>query len=72
MPPIKKKGGRDRVLHQFYSEKYKKIVITLMPGEYFGTQNGEVLYTGVGSCIASCIYDKERGLAGMNHFLLLQ
>ena len=70
MPPIKKKGGRDRLLHQFYSEKYKKIVITLMPGEYFATQNGEVLYTVVGSCIASCIYDKERGLAGMNHFLL--
>lgn len=42
----------------------------LMAGEYFATQNGEVLYTVVGSCIATCIYDKERKMAGMNHFLL--
>jgi len=42
----------------------------LMAGEYFATQNGEVLYTVVGSCIATCIYDKEKKMAGMNHFLL--
>jgi chemotaxis protein CheD len=42
----------------------------LRAGEYFATQNGEVLYTLVGSCIATCIYDKERKVAGMNHFLL--
>ena len=42
----------------------------LTAGEYFATQNGEVLYTVVGSCIATCMYDRERGVAGMNHFLL--
>jgi chemotaxis protein CheD len=42
----------------------------LMAGDYFATQNGEVLYTVVGSCIATCIYDKERKVSGMNHFLL--
>jgi chemotaxis protein CheD len=42
----------------------------LMAGDYFATENGEVLYTVVGSCIATCIYDKERKVAGMNHFLL--
>jgi len=42
----------------------------LTAGEYFATQDGEVLYTVVGSCIAACIYDKERKVAGMNHFLL--
>jgi chemotaxis protein CheD len=57
-------------LYQFYSEKLKKAVIMLMSGEYFATQNGQVLYTVVGSCIATCIYDKERKVAGMNHFLL--
>ncbi len=57
-------------MYRFYSQKFKKTVIMLMPGEYFATQNGEVLYTVVGSCIAACIYDKERKVAGMNHFLL--
>jgi chemotaxis protein CheD len=42
----------------------------LTAGEYFATQSGEVLYTVVGSCIATCIYDEEREVGGMNHFLL--
>ena len=57
-------------MYQFYSNKLKKTVIMLMPGEYFATQKDQVLYTVVGSCIATCIYDKERKVAGMNHFLL--
>lgn len=31
---------------------------------------GKVLYTILGSCIATCIYDKEKKIGGMNHFLL--
>jgi chemotaxis protein CheD len=42
----------------------------VMAGEYYATQNGEVLYSVVGSCIATCIYDEKRKVAGMNHFML--
>ena len=64
--------ARERIgaLYQFYSDKLKKVVIMLMPGEYFATQKGQVLYTVVGSCIATCVYDREKNVAGMNHFLL--
>jgi chemotaxis protein CheD len=57
-------------LNRYYSEKLKKTLIMLTAGEYFATQKGEVLYTVVGSCIATCIYDAERKIGGMNHFLL--
>jgi chemotaxis protein CheD len=57
-------------LNRYYSEKLKKTLIMLTAGEYFATQKGEVLYTIVGSCIATCIYDAERKIGGMNHFLL--
>lgn len=57
-------------MNRFYSHKLKKTVVMLMPGEYLATQKGEVLYTVLGSCIAACMYDKERKVAGMNHFLL--
>ena len=42
----------------------------LRPGEYFVSTRGEVLYTLLGSCIATCIYDEDRKIGGMNHFLL--
>ena len=42
----------------------------VMAGEYYATQHGEVLYTVVGSCIAACIYDEKRKVAGINHFML--
>lgn len=42
----------------------------LMPGEYYATQNDEVLYTVVGSCICACIYDHKNNVAGMSHFML--
>ena len=29
-----------------------------------------VVSTTVGSCVAACLFDSERGLGGMNHFLL--
>jgi chemotaxis protein CheD len=57
-------------LRRFYSEKLKKNLILLTAGEYIATRDGEVLCTIVGSCIATCIYDEERQVAGMNHFLL--
>lgn len=57
-------------MYRFYSHKLKKRVVMLMAGEYFATQDGEVLYTVLGSCVAACIYDKEKKVAGMNHFLL--
>jgi chemotaxis protein CheD len=57
-------------LRRFYSEKLKKTLIFLTAGEYLATRDGEVLYTVVGSCIATCIYDEERKVSGMNHFLL--
>ncbi|MBW1741839.1 MAG: hypothetical protein JRJ47_00215 [Deltaproteobacteria bacterium] len=57
-------------MNRFYSEKLKKTLVMLRAGEYFATQDGEVLYTVLGSCIATCIYDAERKVGGMNHFLL--
>lgn len=42
----------------------------LRAGEYYSSKNGEILHTVLGSCIATCIYDYEKKIGGMNHFLL--
>ena len=53
-----------------YSRKLGQKVIVLKPGDFYATREGEVLYTVVGSCIATCIYDTQRAIGGMNHFMV--
>jgi chemotaxis protein CheD len=57
-------------MKRFYSKKYNKTVNMLRVGEYYASKNGEILLTVLGSCIATCIYDHEKKIGGMNHFLL--
>lgn len=44
--------------------------IWLQPGEHRSVQGPWILSTLLGSCVAACLYDREREIAGMNHFLL--
>lgn len=57
-------------MKRFFSERLRRPVVMVLPGEYYASRTGEVLYTVVGSCIAACIFDPERHLGGINHFLL--
>lgn len=42
----------------------------IMPGEFYVSNNGEMIVTVLGSCISACIRDVKLGLGGMNHFML--
>lgn len=42
----------------------------LRVGEYYSSKVGVILHTILGSCIATCIYDTENKIGGMNHYLL--
>jgi len=57
-------------VNQFYSKNLDRNVIMLRAGEYHASSRGDVLYTILGSCIATCIYDTKKKIGGMNHFLL--
>lgn len=49
----------------------KTTSVTVLQGEYrVSTDPGVVFSTVLGSCIAACIFDAEKGVGGMNHFLL--
>ena len=51
----------------------KKRTVKILPGEYFVCNvQQEVIVTTLGSCIAACIWDKNLGLGGMNHFMLAE
>ena len=42
----------------------------LQPGEVFVTAEDMVITTVLGSCVAVCLYDRVRHIAGINHVML--
>lgn len=42
----------------------------ILPGEYYVTQQPEVIVTVLGSCVSACVRDAVFGIGGMNHFML--
>ncbi|MDO3382777.1 chemoreceptor glutamine deamidase CheD [Gilvimarinus algae] len=44
--------------------------VKILPGEYFVTAKDQLIVTVLGSCVAACVFDADREIGGMNHFLL--
>lgn len=45
--------------------------VKIAPAEWYATDNrDEMLSTLLGSCVAACLYDRDKGIFGMNHFML--
>ena len=42
----------------------------ILPGEYYVTEQDEIITTVLGSCVSACIRDPDTGFGGMNHFML--
>ena len=54
----------------YYDSHFHCEAVKVLPGEYFVTRERLLIMTTLGSCIAACIWDRERGVGGMNHFML--
>lgn len=54
----------------FNDRSFERIMVKVLPGEYFVTGDDMILSTVLGSCVAVCLTDRDRGIGGMNHFLL--
>lgn len=44
--------------------------VSLMQGDIQVSTDPKLLMTVLGSCVAVCLWDKSRGIGGMNHFVL--
>lgn len=56
--------------NRYYDRNFQAEAAKILPGEYYVTDNGMLLVTVLGSCVAACIRDTESGIGGMNHFML--
>ena len=57
-------------INRYIDRDNKCVAAKLMPGEFYISQNQEMITTVLGSCVSACIYDLGRGIGGMNHFML--
>ncbi|MCO7226115.1 chemoreceptor glutamine deamidase CheD [Pleionea sp. CnH1-48] len=55
---------------RYYDPSNKKVAAKIKPGEWYVTNQEEMIVTVLGSCIAACIRDTVNGVGGMNHFML--
>ena len=54
----------------FWDAHFKNDAVKVLPGEFFVHDEDILVMTTLGSCIAACLWDRERRIGGMNHFLL--
>jgi chemotaxis protein CheD len=56
--------------NRYHDRNFGLDAAKILPGEYFVSENGMLLVTVLGSCVAACIRDTDTGIGGMNHFML--
>jgi chemotaxis protein CheD len=54
----------------FYDAHFKADAVKVLPGEFFVHHEDVLIMTTLGSCIAACLWDRERRIGGLNHFML--
>ena len=54
----------------FWDSNFKNDAVKVLPGEFFVSNEDMLIVTTLGSCIAACLWDRERRIGGMNHFML--
>lgn len=54
----------------FWDANFRNHAVKVLPGEFFVADEDMLIVTTLGSCIAACLWDRERRIGGMNHFML--
>ena len=54
----------------YWDAHFHNDAVKVLPGEYFVCDEDLLITTTLGSCIAACLWDRERRIGGMNHFML--
>lgn len=57
-------------LRRFWDPAQGCMTVKVLPGEFYVSDQEEMLSTVLGSCVSACIHDVRRGIGGMNHFML--
>jgi chemotaxis protein CheD len=56
--------------NRYFDRQFEVEAVKVLPGEYYVTAAEMVLVTVLGSCVSACVRDRDKGIGGMNHFML--
>lgn len=56
--------------NRYFDRQFEVEAVKVLPGEYYVTATNMVLVTVLGSCVSACVRDRDKGVGGMNHFML--
>lgn len=71
-PEFIDESGEHLAGNRYYDRTFESEAVKVLPGEYYVTTSNMVLVTVLGSCVTACIRDREKGIGGMNHFMLAE
>ncbi len=57
-------------INRYYDRANHIYAAKIKPGEFYVTNQEEVIVTVLGSCISVCLTDRKNRIGGMNHFML--
>lgn len=57
-------------INRYWDKVHEVNAAKILPGEFYVTQDNELVSTVLGSCVSACIRDTVYGVGGMNHFML--
>ncbi len=57
-------------MNEYFDFHFNKKVVTIYPGEFYSTSGTELISTVLGSCISIALFDEEKKIGGLNHFML--
>lgn len=62
--------GEHLATNRYFDPTFNSEAVKVLPGEYTVTTTNMLQVTVLGSCVSACIRDREKGIGGMNHFML--
>jgi chemotaxis protein CheD len=57
---------------RYFDRDFATQAVKILPGEFYATADATAITTLLGSCVSVCLYDRQSGVGGMNHFMLPQ
>jgi chemotaxis protein CheD len=57
-------------INRYWDPVHRVQAAKILPGQYYIADDGELVVTVLGSCVAACVRDVQVGVGGMNHFML--